>query len=395
MKATNERCPLQAECERKCAFKGRELQCDYYEVNARDDLVIDDQEEIRLEYWRKRDAEDYERELAELEDDEDETEDDSIQLAGKATRPLETIENEILFFKNQTGAAMLEIGRRLIEAKSQLQHGEWKAWLEEKVEFSVRTAQRFMKIAEGYKESDTVTLLGTRKALALLAFEDSEREEFMAEKHEVNGEEKSVVDMTISELEEAIRRRREAEDELAKVKQEKLDAEARADNFAREAEKARADANIAQTSGKKMGEDMRIIKSQLNDQKNIAATAQAEADELRKELEEIRKKPIEMAVREPSEEEISAAAAAQIEAAKAEIHAQVEEAHAGDEERIRELEKQLAMADPDTAVFKTFFDEWQEAYGKMMDQLAKVEAKDEVKAIKLRSAIRMAKEEMK
>ena len=310
-------------------------------------------------------------------------------------RPIEVIETEILFYKNQTGEAMLEIGRRLIEAKSQLQHGEWKAWLEEKVEFSVRTAQRFMRIAEAYKESDTVTLLGTRKALALLAFEDSEREEFMAEKHEVNGEEKSVVDMTSAELEEAIRRRKEAETELARVKQEKLDAEARADNFAREAEKARADANIAQTSGKKMGEDMRIIKSQLNDQKNIAATAQAEADELRKELEEIRKKPIEMAVREPSEEEISAAAAAQIEAAKAEIHAQVEEAHAGDEERIRELEKQLAMADPDTAVFKTFFDEWQEAYGKMMDQLAKVEAKDEVKAIKLRSAIRMAKEEMK
>lgn len=299
-------------------------------------------------------------------------------------RPIEVIENEILFFKHQASASMLEIGRRLIEAKAQLQHGEWKPWLEEKVEFSVRTAQRFMKIAEGYKESDTVTLLGTRKALALLAFEDSEREEFIAEKHEVNGEEKSVVDMTSAELEEAIRMRKEAEAELARVKQEKLDAENRADNFAREAEKARADANLAQTSGKKMGEDMRIIKSQLNDQKNIAATAQEEADELRKELEELRSKPIEMAVREPSEEEVAAAAASQIEAARAE-----------DEAKIRELEKRLAMADPDTAVFKTFFDEWQEAYGKMMDQLAKVEEKDSAKADKLRNAIRLAREEMK
>lgn len=384
MKAKNERCPLQAECERKCAFEGRELQCDYYEVNARDDLVIEDQEEIRREYWRQRDEEDYERELAELEDEEDEETDGVSKPAREVERPIEIIENEILFFKHQASASMLEIGRRLIEAKAQLQHGEWKPWLEEKVEFSVRTAQRLMRIAEGYKESDTVTLLGTRKALALLAFEDSEREEFIAEKHEVNGEEKSVVDMTSAELEEAIRMRKEAEAELARVKQEKLDAENRADNFAREAEKARADANLAQTSGKKMGEDMRIIKSQLNDQKNIAATAQEEADELRKELEELRSKPIEMAVREPSEEEVAAAAASQIEAARAE-----------DEAKIRELEKRLAMADPDTAVFKTFFDEWQEAYGKMMDQLAKVEEKDSAKAEKLRNAIRLAKEEMK
>ena len=91
-----------------------------------------------------------------------------------------------------------------------------------------------------------------------------------------------------------------------------------------------------------------------------------------------------MAVREPSEEEVAAAAASQIEAARAE-----------DEAKIRELEKRLAMADPDTAVFKTFFDEWQEAYGKMMDQLEKVEEKDSAKAGKLRNAIRLAKEEMK
>ena len=311
------------------------------------------------------------------------------------SRPLEVIENEIFFFKHQASASMLEIGRRLIEAKAQLQHGEWKDWLEGKVEFSVRTAQRFMKIAEGYKENDTVTLLGTRKALALLAFEDSEREEFLAEKHDVNGEEKTVAQMTSAELEEAIRLRKEAEVELARVKKEKLDAENRADKFAIEAEKARADANLAQASGKKIGEDMRILKSQLGDQKNIATTARAEADELRKELEKLRNKPIEMAVREPSEEEIAAKAAPQIEAAKAEISAQVEAAHIKDEERIRELEKQLAMSDPDTVVFRMFFDEWQEAYGKMMEQLEKVEARDSAKATKLRGAVQVAKEEMK
>jgi len=43
----NERCPLQAECERKCNFQNHELDCDYYNANARDELMIDDQEAIR------------------------------------------------------------------------------------------------------------------------------------------------------------------------------------------------------------------------------------------------------------------------------------------------------------------------------------------------------------
>ena len=174
-----------------------------------------------------------------------------------------------------------------------------------------------------------------------------------------------------------------------------MDAEARANNFAREAEEAKADANIAQVSGKKMAEEMRIMKAELKNQKNLAETASAEAEEFRKELEELRGKPIEMAVREPSEEEIAEKAAPQIEAIKSESRAQIEAAKAEGAEKIRELEKQLAMADPDTAVFRTHFVAWQEAYNKMMEQLEKVEARDSAKAAKLRGAVQAAREEMK
>ena len=62
-------------------------------------------------------------------------------------RPIEIITAEIWAYKSQAGAAILEIGRRLIEAKAQLAHGEWLPWLKEKVEFSEATAQRFMRIA--------------------------------------------------------------------------------------------------------------------------------------------------------------------------------------------------------------------------------------------------------
>ena len=299
-------------------------------------------------------------------------------------RPIEVIENEIIFFKAQASASMLEIGRRLIEAKEQLPHGQWQRWLAEKVAFSERSAQRFMRIAEGYSKSDNLAGLGATKALQLLAFEEVEREEFIAEKHEINGEEKTVQEMTSAELDEAIRARKQAENELAKVKQEKLDAEVRAENFAKEAEKAKANADTAKASGEKMAADLKDIKAELNQQKNLAATASAEVEELRKELDDLRSKPIEVAVQEPTVEQIDAAAAPRIEAVRAESA-----------EKIRDLEKQLAMADPETAVFKMRFIAWQESYDKMMEQLEKVAAADSAKADKLRAAVKAAWEGMK
>lgn len=66
--AENKRCPLQSECERKCEYKFNELDCDYYHANAREELVIEDQERLREERWRQLE----EQEMADMEDDEDE-----------------------------------------------------------------------------------------------------------------------------------------------------------------------------------------------------------------------------------------------------------------------------------------------------------------------------------
>lgn len=74
---------------------------------------------------------------------------------------------------------------------------------------------------------------------------------------------------------------------------------------------------------------------------------------------------------------------------------QIEAARAESAEKIHELEKKLAMADPETAVFRMRFIAWQEAYDKMMEQLEKVAAADSEKADKLRAAINAALEEMK
>ena len=298
-------------------------------------------------------------------------------------RPIEVIEGEILIFKAQASASMLEIGRRLIEVKEQLPRGQWQKWLAEKVEFTERTAQRFMRIAEGYKDADTVSVLGTRKALALLAFEDIEREEFLAEKHEVNGEEKTVAEMTSAELDEAIRRRKDAEQEANRLRQEKMDLEAKNRELSTAAEKARADAELASATSRKIADDMKVVKASLKDQKAQNEKNSAEADKLRRELENLRSRPVDVAVQDPTEEQIAAAAAPVIEAARAESA-----------ERIRELEKQLAQADPETQAFKMRFVVWQESYNQMVEALDKIGRADPVKSEKLKTAVKKALEGM-
>lgn len=308
-------------------------------------------------------------------------------------RPIEVIEGEILFYKSQAGGAILEIGRRLIEAKKQVPHGEWTSWLEEKVQFSTRSAQRFMRLAQGYGESDTVSVLGTRKALALLVLEDNEREEFLSEKHEINGEEKTAQDMSVEELEEVIRLRQELQE--ANIEKERLAGDLRARGAkltAAEVEAAQAKmaAKSAEEARDKMAAQLAPEKERAKKAQEDAAAQKADAekykaaaDKIGRELAELKAKPVEVAVREPSEEELAALTAPAVEAARAESR-----------EQVRQLEKALAAADPDTAAFKVLFESWQEVYGRMAAALERVAQMDAGKADKLRAAIRAAAERM-
>lgn len=316
------------------------------------------------------------------------------QTGQEVQRPLAVIEGEILFYKAQAGGAMLEIGRRLAEAKKQVPHGEWGAWLEEKVQFSGRSAQRFMKLAEEYgTESDTVTLLGTRKALALLTLEPDEREEILAENHLVGGEEKSAGDMSAEEFEELIRAKKEAKklqaeverlEDQGKVMEAKLtSAEVELGQARRKAEKAQADADQAETARRKMAQDMVQQKKLLDGRDQEAKEARERAEDLAKQLQALRSKPVDVAVREPSAEEIEAKAAPAVAKAREESR-----------EEIEALRKKLAAADPCTAAFKVRFDAWQEGFSRMMEALEQVAAADRGKADKLHRAVAAALEAM-
>lgn len=141
-----------------------------------------------------------------------------------SSRPLSAITEEIQFYKAQAGQCIVEIGKRLLEAKEQLPHGQWEAWLEKSVEFSQGTAKRFMKIASEYGSNRSALIdLPYTKLWMMLQLPPEEREEFASAPHTVNGENKTVQDMTTRELQaaireknEAVKARKEAEWELSK-----------------------------------------------------------------------------------------------------------------------------------------------------------------------------------
>ena len=197
--------------------------------------------------------------------------------APSAERSIETITSEILQVKEDAGNAIIGIGQRLIEAKSMLPHGEWTQWLTEQVEFSERTAQNFMRLAREWSNPQALADLGATKALTLLALPPEERQQFIEENHIVDGEEKSVIDMTSRELAKAIRER----DEALKA-----------------AEVAKADAQAAEDSRSKMEADMEALKNLQQSAQDAEEQARRELESVRAELKELQDKPVDVAVME-------------------------------------------------------------------------------------------------
>lgn len=312
------------------------------------------------------------------------------------TRDIETVTEDIIRYKGQAGGAILSIGQCLQEAKAMLDHGEWTSWLAERVEFSERTAQRFMRLAKEWTNPTALSDLGASKALSLLAIPAEERDEFINTPHTVDGEEKMVVDMTSRELEQAIQASRDAEARAARLEEQLSEVRAANKEKIQEAadELARKEAMVEQlrqelTALRAQPVDVAVM--EVDDHALDAARAEGRAEvsaELRKQLDKAeakRKKDLD-AIQEKldkAEEEAKAAQAARQAAEQALEDAQTKlRAAAQDEQRVK------ALADEDMAVFKVTFARLQEDANRLRGLLLKIQARgDEALAGKLRTAL--------
>lgn len=330
---------------------------------------------------------------------------DTEENAITEPRSIEAITAEILLYKQQAGAAILEIGRRLLEAKSMLNHGEWLPWLEEKAEFSEATAQRFMRLAREYSNPSPVTDLGASKALILLALPASEREEFATEKHLVNGVEKTAAEMSRRELETVIRERDEARKQATEIQTEM-------ENQLAEAEKRAKDFEIKLNSAKeKAAADLEEAESEIADlqsqldellsaPRDVAVETvvdqeaiNAAAAQAKKEAEEKLRSKIDKAEKAKDKAEKDKAKAEQelsdLKAAQKEQAAIMEQEKLAMTEQVQALQKKLAVASStDMTIFKLHFGQVQESINKMLDCIQRVKDNGDAEgADKLRNAM--------
>lgn len=331
------------------------------------------------------------------------------------TAEIRTIQDSV---RRTALSGAIEIGRRLTEAKELLQHGEWGDWLKREFEFSQSTASRLMQLFREYgadqgslfgAEAKYATLqnISVSNALRLIAIPDEEREEFAAE-HDI--EHKSA-----REVDELIRQRQEA------------DARAAA------AEKALADADEGHALAMaELDERLHTAQQAERDAKSIAETANArvkalaaERDKTAAELEELRSRPIEVAVQvdedavKKAAEEAKAeaeqkakakleklekkltAATQELEAYKDGDNKELEQSHA----RVAALEKELAeererarkaaeLQDADVSAFGVHFANVQRDFNDLMGALGRIRTATPETAEKLTGAVRALLEKM-
>lgn len=298
----------------------------------------------------------------------------------------------------------IEIGRRLTEAKEILDHGQWLPYLKEQTEFSQPTASRFMKLYDEYGAKQTslfgaelnystLNNLSISNALRLLAVPEDEREKFAADN--------DVEHMSTRELDELIKQRDDAEKRAAAAEEQLKQADEGAALRAAMVNDKLAAAEVAAAEAAREREELNKALAAAESKRKAAET----------ELEQLRARPVEVAVEvdEKAVEEAVRAARAKNDAEWADKMAKIknelsdaelkseklkskikkaEEKAAASAAELDKLKKSQALADPNTAVFKQIFEQVQDDFNKLHGSLLKVKASDPDTAQKLAAAVR-------
>lgn len=293
-------------------------------------------------------------------------------------RDIDTVTTEIITITRQAQQILLtsaiEIGRRLVEAKSMVPYGEWGNYIERELNYSQSTANNFMRLFEEYGDrqeslfgGNDVKALGDlsyTKVLRLLALPAEERVEF--------AQQNPVEEMSTRELEKALK-----------------DYEAEKKALQAQANQARADANLAKAqadTAQKARQELQSKVDSLNEQVAKAKEAEKKAKTKLKELQD--NPTVPDAVMEKLRTEAEAQG---VEKARAELQKQLEETQAklrAVEEKAEADRKARQMGDPNVAVFASVFGQVQQDFDRLSDCLEKISVSSPETAAKLRAAVR-------
>lgn len=250
-----------------------------------------------------------------------------------AIRTIGVVATEINIIKEQTRTMLIqnsiEIGKRLVEAKEMVPHGQWRDWLKDNVDYSQSTANNLMKIysefgqgllslESGDPKSQALADLTYTQALALAGVPADIREEII-EEHDLKElssrelqqviKEKKELEKRLKASEKAAEQERAEKEKLAKKQNELEEArknhEQLIEGLKREIQQVQAFGNDEEAA--RLQESLNASKEELEDYKKrikqletelkqqpieVAATTTIEVvpEEVKQELNELRKK---------------------------------------------------------------------------------------------------------
>lgn len=311
-------------------------------------------------------------------------------------RDLATITNEICFYKRQTELALLsgaiEIGRRLVEAKAMIGHGNWGNYLKEQVNFSQSTANNMMRLYEEYGtgqvsvfgNSQSIMNLDPTKALKLLAIPAEEREEFVAE-HDVENKSVRELDEIIRERDEARRQLDTAESDL-QAAQETIDQQDK--DIAELEHKVNAKAayiDQLKDDLKTAKDEVADAKRQIKDLKDNPSVSADTMEQLRQEAEA--KAAAEVAEKTAKKYESKIAKAEKdLKAANDALESAKRQAQR-EKEAAEDAQRQMRMASPKAAVFKIVFAKAQDGFNELIKAHTELQMEDPELAGNMKNAI--------
>ena len=119
------------------------------------------------------------------------------------TATIEELTTEIQSYLGKIGQNIIEVGKRLIRAKSLLAHGEWQHWLKDNFNLTDRTARNFMAVAERFGKTEIDFRFQSTQLIAMLSLPAGEEEKFIAEK---SAEGMPVESMSVKKLREEVKK---------------------------------------------------------------------------------------------------------------------------------------------------------------------------------------------
>lgn len=152
---------------------------------------------------------------------------DVSAVQSQSTPPtLPQLEKEIKIYLGKTAQNIIEVGKRLTQAKSLVQHGEWRSWIENNFTLDERTAQRFMQISERFSgKSVDVDVFKPSQLTEMLALPDAEETKSFIEQKAAEGT--PVSDMSIKTLRKELKKWKSKKSDITKEKnvEEKIETQ--------------------------------------------------------------------------------------------------------------------------------------------------------------------------